>query len=102
LTICGGFVPAQLAGVLVGKTATAPRFMVPELEKQDARTNWVEKRYVRDGKVWTSGALLNGLDLMREFMLEYWPELTRITIPLAGLPVRDVDYHNTEGLSIPT
>jgi putative intracellular protease/amidase len=102
LTICGGFMPAQLAGVLVGKTATAPRFMVSELQKQDARTNWVEKRYVRDGKVWTSGTLLNGLDLMREFMLEYWPELTRITIPLAGLPVRDVDYPDTDGRSLPS
>ena len=101
LTICGGFIPAQLAGILVGKTATAPRFMVPELQKQDPRTNWVEKRYVQDGKIWTSGALLNGLDLMREFMLEYWPDLTRITIPLGGLPVRDVDYDSADGFAVP-
>jgi transcriptional regulator GlxA family with amidase domain len=64
LTICGGFVSAQLAGILAGKTATAPHFMIPELQKQDPRTNWIEKRYVRDGKIWTSGALLNGLDMM--------------------------------------
>ncbi|KAH7371746.1 class I glutamine amidotransferase-like protein [Pyrenochaeta sp. MPI-SDFR-AT-0127] len=102
LTICGGFLPAQLAGVLAGKTATAPRFMVSELQKQDPRTSWVEKRYVCDGKVWTSGALLNGLDLMREFMLEYWPELTRIAIPLGGWPVREVDYHGTDGYPVPT
>jgi transcriptional regulator GlxA family with amidase domain len=101
LSICGGFIPAELAGVLAGKTATAPRFMVPELQKQDPRTTWVEKRYVRDGKIWTSGALLNGLDLMREFMLEYWPELTKIAIRLGGLPVRSIDYQGTDGLLVP-
>jgi transcriptional regulator GlxA family with amidase domain len=101
LSICGGFLPAQLAGVLAGKTATAPRFMISELQKQDPRTVWKEKRCVRDGKIWTSGALLNGLDLMREFMLEYWPELTKIAIPLGGWPVRDNEYHGTDGFPVP-
>jgi transcriptional regulator GlxA family with amidase domain len=98
LTICGGFMPAQLAGILVGKTATAPRFWVPKLQKEDPRTTWVDKRYVRDGKIWTSGALLNGLDMMREFMLENWPELTKVSISLGGWPVRDVEYHGNDGL----
>lgn len=101
ISICGGVFPAQLAGVLVGKTVTAPRFMVPMLQKEDPRTTWVEKRYVRDGKIWTSGALLNGLDLMRDFALEYWPELAKITIPLGGTPVRSVDYEGTDGLPVP-
>jgi transcriptional regulator GlxA family with amidase domain len=101
LTICGGMMGAALAGVLVGKTATAPRFMVSELQKQQPGTNWVEKRWVRDGKIWTSGALLNGLDLMKAFMLEYWPELTNVAIPLGGWPVRDVEYHGTDGFPIP-
>jgi len=82
--------------VLAGKTATAPRFMVPELQKQDPRTNWVEKRCVRDGKVWTSGALLNGLDLMREFILEYWPGFAKVGMALGGWPVRDVEYSETD------
>jgi transcriptional regulator GlxA family with amidase domain len=97
LTICGGFLAPQLAGILAGKTATAPRFMLPELKKQDPRTQWVDKRFARDGKVWTSGALLNGLDLMREFMLEYWPELTANAISLGGIPVRDVEYVGQDG-----
>jgi transcriptional regulator GlxA family with amidase domain len=101
LTICGGFVPAQLAGVLVGKTCTAPRFMVAELQKQDPRTTWVERRCNHDGKIWTSGALLNGLDMMREFMLMYWPELTKITIPLSGQPVRSAEYVGTDGFPVP-
>ncbi|PVH97902.1 class I glutamine amidotransferase-like protein, partial [Periconia macrospinosa] len=92
ISICGGFVPAQLAGVLEGKTATAPRFMVPELNKQDPRTTWVEKRYVRDGKVWTSGALLNGLDLMNAFLDEYWPELSAYAKSIGSWPIRSVEY----------
>jgi transcriptional regulator GlxA family with amidase domain len=103
LNICGGFLPAQLAGVLAGKTATAPRFLVEELKKQDPRTTWLEKRYVRDGKTWTSGALLNGLDMMRDFMLEYWPELTkRAVIPVGGIPVRAIDYEGADGFPVTT
>lgn len=89
---------AQLAGVFVGKTVTAPRFMVPELQKQDPRTNWVEQRWVRDEKVWTSGALLNGLDLMREFMCTYWPELADVAVRIGGLPIREEKYVGKDGL----
>ena len=98
LTICGGFLGPQLAGVLAGKTATAPRFMLPELKEKDPRTQWVDKRFARDGKVWTSGALLNGLDLMREFLKEYWPELAAVSISMGGVPVRDVEYVGNDGL----
>lgn len=98
ITICGGMLAAQLSGVLDGKTATAPRFMIAELQKQDPRTTWVEKRFVRDGKVWTSGALLNGLDLMREFMRTYWPELAEVSVRIGGLPIRDVDYVGSDGM----
>jgi transcriptional regulator GlxA family with amidase domain len=66
--------------------------MLQQLQKEDPRTTWVEKRYVRDGKLWTSGALLNGLDLMRDFAIEYWPELANVVIPLGGWPERSVDY----------
>ena len=69
--------------------------MVPMLQ-EDPRTTWVEKRMIRDGngegKLWTSGALLNGLDLMREFVMTYWPKLGREAIPLGGWPARSVEY----------
>jgi hypothetical protein len=98
LTICAGMLPAQMAGVLAGLTATGPRFMMPELNEKDPRTKWVEKRWCRDGKVWTSGALLNGLDMVREVAKVYWPELAGATIPLAGMPVREEVYHGMDGL----
>jgi putative intracellular protease/amidase len=102
LTVCGGFLAPQMAGVLAGKTATAPRFMVPQLQQQDPRTTWVEKRFVRDGKTWTSGALLNGQDMMRAFMSEHWPELTKVAEHVGAWPVRDVEYKGAEGLLLET
>lgn len=91
-------IPAQLAGVLAGKTATAPRPWVPLLEKEDPRTTWVEnKRFVRDGKLWTSGTLLNGLELMTAFTRTYWPDLAEFMIRLGGLPDRPVEYLGDEG-----
>jgi transcriptional regulator GlxA family with amidase domain len=72
LLICGGFDPALRAGILDGKRATAPRALVPMLQKVASGTEWLEKRYVNDGKVWTSGALLAGLDMMRAFVLSVW------------------------------
>jgi transcriptional regulator GlxA family with amidase domain len=98
LTICGGFQAAHLAGLLVGKMATAPRFMLEELKKQDPRTTWVDRRFVRDGKLWTSGALLNGQDLIRAFTMEHWPQLGSICLPVGGWPVRSAEYEGSEGL----
>ncbi|KAF2276814.1 uncharacterized protein EI97DRAFT_458146 [Westerdykella ornata] len=93
ISICGGIVPAALAGVLKNKTCTGPRELIPQFPAMlDPSINWVEKRWTRDRKVWTSGALLNGLDLMREFTKAYWPELAEAVIPLGGMPVRSADY----------
>jgi transcriptional regulator GlxA family with amidase domain len=92
LSICGGVFPSVLAGVLKGKTCTGPRDFLPQLKGMDPSINWVEKRMHRDGKVWTSGALLNGLDLIREFVKEFWPELAQALIPVGGIPERSVEY----------
>ena len=71
-------------------------------------TDWVEKRWVRDGKLWTSGALLNGMDLMRGFGEEVWGgkeekeekeekghgSLVGFMLDMGCFPVRDVDYRD--------
>ena len=65
------------------------------LKQQAPNVNWVDKRWCRDGKVWTSGALLNGLDLMRAFASEVWGgegTLAEWWLALGSWPVRDVDY----------
>lgn len=96
ITICGGFDLPLKAGVFEGKTVTGPRFMLPMLRQMAPTVNWVEKRWHRDGKLWTSGALLNGTDLMRAFATEHWAQtdetLGSTMLKLGGWPDRDVDY----------
>lgn len=83
-------------GALQGKTATAPQFMLDMVRKAAPDTNWVEKRWARDGKVWTSGTLLNGQDMMVAFAKETWGKekgslITNWTKG-GGWPNRDVDF----------
>lgn len=118
ITICGGSLSALQAGIMAGKTATAPRPFVDFLRKSNPEVNWVVKRWVRDGKLWTSGALLNGLDLMAAFVDEFWgaknyakgsglgdgkddgeevqvqldDSLVEFALRLGAFPRRDVDY----------
>ncbi|KAK2592699.1 hypothetical protein QQS21_009600 [Conoideocrella luteorostrata] len=95
ITVCGGMVVPLRAGVLSGKTATAPRFMLDMLKEQSPEVQWVEKRWVRDGKLWTSGALLNGMDLGTAFVQEVWAErkeLVDFLLRVGSWVSRDLDY----------
>jgi transcriptional regulator GlxA family with amidase domain len=55
LTVCTGVKPAACAGILDGKTVTGPRALVGQWSKEFPEVRWVEKRWCRDGRVWTSG-----------------------------------------------
>lgn len=93
--ICAGMLAALQAGLLNGKTATAPRFMLEQLRKDHPQVQWVEKRWAHDGKIWTCGALLNGLDMTRAFALDTWGgegSLAEFCMRAGGYPDRDVDY----------
>ncbi|KAI0012851.1 class I glutamine amidotransferase-like protein [Xylariaceae sp. FL0662B] len=95
ITICAGLLTPLRAGILEGKTATAPRILLESLRRQAPGTNWVEKRWVRDGKLWSSGALLNGLDLMANFVAEFWGgegTLAEFAAKFGAWPDRDIDY----------
>ncbi|TQS32861.1 hypothetical protein Golomagni_06810 [Golovinomyces magnicellulatus] len=96
ITTCAGVDVAVKAGVLSGKTATGPRFLLGQMKETAADINWVEKRWVRDGKIWTSGALLNGLDVMTAFIEQTWDvqegDLKDFMLKAGGKVVRDVDY----------
>ncbi|KAK8050138.1 hypothetical protein PG994_011868 [Apiospora phragmitis] len=95
LTICAGMMVPLQAGILKGLTCTAPQAMLPMLREKAPETNWVEKRWARDGKVWTSGVLLNGQDLMVAFVREYWGgegSLGEAVIQLGSWPLRSVNY----------
>ncbi len=95
ITICGGFLGPFQAGLFKGKTVTAPRFMLDQFRKMGPDTTWVEERWHRDGKLWTSGALLNGLDLMRAFGTHFWGgegTLMQFGLDSGHYPIRDVGY----------
>jgi transcriptional regulator GlxA family with amidase domain len=93
--ICGGLFSGLQAGLLKGKTATGPRIMLDMLRKDHPEVQWVEKRWANDGKIWTSGALLNGTDMTRAFALQTWGgegSLAEFGMQLGAYPDRDVDY----------
>ncbi|KAM3506664.1 hypothetical protein MY11210_007455 [Beauveria gryllotalpidicola] len=108
MTVCGGVLVAVAAGLVAGKTVTGPRFMLPQLRAMapDAAA-WIEKRYVRDGKLWTSGALHNGLDMMAAFMRQTWPNeegqklsLVDFALVLGSGLDRDIDYKDEPVLDL--
>lgn len=96
LTVCGGVEAPLWAGILEGKTATAPRFLLTELRGRAKGTQWVERRWARDGKLWTSGTLLNGLDLMSAFIRATWPSgeglLVDRSMKACAWPNREPEY----------
>lgn len=55
MTICSGVFVAAYAGLLDGKKATGPRGVLDMLEKDFPNVEWVDKRYTRDGRIWSSG-----------------------------------------------
>jgi transcriptional regulator GlxA family with amidase domain len=101
ITICGGFLSAMQAGLLEGRTAAGPRPLLGSLRQVAPGVKWVEKRWARDGKLWTSGALLNGLDLTRAFVTEYWggkDTLVEFVLAFGAYPDRDINYADVEGI----
>ncbi|KAL2811569.1 class I glutamine amidotransferase-like protein [Aspergillus granulosus] len=97
LTVCGGFVPVLCAGLLEGKTATAPRLFLPMFKEKAPGVNWVDKRYVNDGKIWTTGVLLNGMDMIAAFGRSVWGETVDKLITDGSWPERDVEYRDDDG-----
>ncbi|KAI0538987.1 class I glutamine amidotransferase-like protein [Xylaria digitata] len=97
IAVCGGVDIPRLAGVLEGKTATGPRPLLDAWRAQSPGTNWVDKRWQRDGKMWTSGALFNGCDLVTNFVKQTWSgtpagAIGDFAAKLGAWPDRDVDY----------
>ncbi|KAF4314494.1 ThiJ/PfpI [Botryosphaeria dothidea] len=106
LSICTGVFPLAAAGVLEGRTATAPVGLLPMLRAAHPNVKWesarrFEKSAGGDGKseIWTSGSVANGVDLAIAFMRERFPEsrtLTDLTIGIASIAEREVEYEEKE------
>ncbi|KAI9873326.1 MAG: hypothetical protein M1830_000541 [Pleopsidium flavum] len=99
MTVCTGVMPALASGILDGKTVTAPRGLIPMLREKYPGSEFVEKRWVRDGKVWTSGGVTNGLDMMAGFLREGFQrgkkrEVVEVVLGLADVGDRGQEYRD--------
>ncbi|RAK98746.1 class I glutamine amidotransferase-like protein [Aspergillus ibericus CBS 121593] len=97
LSICGASDSLLATGILQGKVATGPRFSLSLFRQMAPGTTWVEKRWVRDEKIWTTGTLLNGLDAVAAFGREMWGgegTLVEHMIRTGYFPTRNVDYED--------
>ena len=88
------------AGIYEGKTVTAPRFIIDMLNEQSPNVKFVDRRWQRDGKLWSSGTLLNGLDCMQAFVRDTWGptkgDLIEAVLDLGAWPIRDEEYKDVE------
>ncbi|GJE94235.1 class I glutamine amidotransferase-like protein [Phanerochaete sordida] len=92
LGICtGAFVVAE-AGVLDGVTATGPRGLLPMYRKAAPEVRWVEKRWEVEGKIWTSGGVANGNDLMAAFVRKTFPQLAEFILSVTDTGDRGQFY----------
>ncbi|GJE84063.1 class I glutamine amidotransferase-like protein [Phanerochaete sordida] len=93
LGICtGSFVLAE-AGVLDGVTATATRGLLPRYREAAPQVKWVEKRWEVEGKIWTSGGVTNGHDMVAAFARKTFdPELVELVLTAADTGHRAQAY----------
>lgn len=95
LCVCTGYVVPLQLGLLDGKAATAPRGLLKMLRAQAPHVKWVESRWAKDeeGKIWTSGGVTNGLDMVAAFMRETMgTPVVEMVLALADTGERGVEY----------
>lgn len=57
MSVCVGVYVAGQAGILDGKNVTGTGGYLPDLARKFFKANWVKKRWMSDGNIWTSGTL---------------------------------------------
>ncbi|KAK5227728.1 hypothetical protein LTR47_008535 [Exophiala xenobiotica] len=93
LIICTGIFPAGYAGLLDGKRVTGPRGLLPRLKEKFPAAEFVQKRWERDDRIWTSGGITNGLDLTAAYLhYKVQKELADLVCAMAEIGDRPQDY----------
>ncbi|CAI6310647.1 unnamed protein product [Periconia digitata] len=96
LTVCSGVYVAGFSGVLEGKKATGTRGVMDDLKKSFPGTEWYEdRRWMIDngGKLWTSGGITNGMDMVAVYLRKRWPGVLSDTVlAMADVEVRPQLY----------
>ena len=85
MTVCTGVIPVLKSGLLANKTVSAPLKLIPGLKEEFKQTTFVEKRWWRDGKVWSSGGVTNGLDMMSGYLREVYGDRKEVVEMLLGM-----------------
>jgi transcriptional regulator GlxA family with amidase domain len=101
MTICTGVNILASSGALAGHNATAPYILYPLLEKKHPQVKWSWTRWVRaaNGKLWTSGSIANGQDMVAAFMRDYFwdrSELVEFVLTSAAVGDRGKEYTQAE------
>ncbi|EXJ61545.1 hypothetical protein A1O7_01973 [Cladophialophora yegresii CBS 114405] len=93
LVICTGSFLAGYAGILDGKRVTGPREILGRLKNKFPAAKFVERRWERDDRVWTSGGITNGLDLAAAYLhAKVQKELADLVCAMAEIGDRGQDY----------
>lgn len=81
LSVCTGSYLMKKAGLLAGRRATTHWAALDHL-RGDPEVQVVEQRVVHDGKIWTSGGVSAGMDMMLEFIADSFGEAVAAEIQL--------------------
>ncbi|KAI9840631.1 MAG: hypothetical protein M1837_001400 [Sclerophora amabilis] len=74
MTTCIGSLWLASAGVLDGKKATTNRGALGMAKQFFPQVEWVDQRWVVDGKLWTAGGAGAGIDMVATYALQTFPE----------------------------
>ncbi|EUC28533.1 hypothetical protein COCCADRAFT_108905 [Bipolaris zeicola 26-R-13] len=72
MTISSGIAHLVQAGSLHGTRVAAPRSLLPCLQHRFPETEWQYAPWARHGKVWSCNSPVSGLDMVVEWMREYF------------------------------
>ena len=93
MTVCTGAFPAAFSGIYKGKIVTGPHGLLPMFIENFKETTWLQQRWVRDGKLWTSGGVTNGLDMMAAYMRETFdPQIVEVALSICDCGDRGQFY----------
>ncbi|KAH9221466.1 PfpI endopeptidase-like protein [Leptodontidium sp. 2 PMI_412] len=98
LCICTGAYILGQSGILKGKNASGPRALVPALGKKFPDVNWVDdKRWVKDGHIWTSGGITNGQEMVAAYIREKFPgPAAEAALEMAGVGDKGIEYNRSK------
>ncbi len=88
MTTCVGSMWLASAGVMKGMKATTNRECLPIAKSLHPEVEWLDQRWVVDGKLWTSGGAGAGIDMVGTYALQTFDP---IFVWVMGLKLLDFD-----------